>query len=130
MTDIDISPEAVEARLEVFTRLEDWGSFGSDEMGEIATLIRALRSALTASEQQRTWQPIETAPKDGTSILIYGGTYNDNEGYYHDMECRFPTLAFWSGNYMPHWHGDNLDGHDRWNVHQPTHWMPLPEAPK
>lgn len=61
------------------------------------------------------WKPIETAPKDGGRILLlFGNTVAD---------------GFWWKAY------------DDWSVHPgrheipvfqdgPTHWMPLPEAPK
>jgi hypothetical protein len=61
-----------------------------------------------------TWQPIETAPKYGESILL-GNADEVAEG-------------FWTGKKWV------LVGGDYWNVrafyNQPTHWMPLPEPPK
>jgi hypothetical protein len=63
------------------------------------------------------WQPIETAPKDGNSILIRRGD-----------SCR---VAYWEdaddeadGTYM--WHVE--DAAKGFNHHKdwPTHWMPLP----
>lgn len=58
------------------------------------------------------WQPIETAPKDGTDILL--GFANDN---------RPAVVAGWY---------DNWEEYDTINVvkGRPTHWMPLPEAPE
>jgi hypothetical protein len=61
------------------------------------------------------WQPIDTAPKDGTRILflaygdmVYAGDWN---------ECR--------ESFEPDfWEGPNFDEGDI------THWMPLPEPPK
>lgn len=66
------------------------------------------------------WQPIETAPKDGTRILAAharGGV----------------AFARWNSA-----HGGWLDDaaaaqHDYWNYVEPeeafTHWQPLPEPP-
>lgn len=69
------------------------------------------------------WQPIETAPKDGTKILIYvlgepivcwwakPGQYGDDvtggwfADHYHDMYCYDPEF------------------------YTPTHWQPLPPPP-
>ena len=69
-----------------------------------------------------TWQPIETAPKDGRRILVYGGTWEGElggkepsviaMGYAGDTVCVADTCYY-----------------DAWIV-APTHWMPLPEPPK
>jgi hypothetical protein len=66
-----------------------------------------------------TWQPLDTAPHDGTEIL---GVYAC-EHYYH------PTTVFW-GVYHP-----NAPGRPCWreargrNKVLVTHWMPLPPRP-
>ena len=71
------------------------------------------------------WQPIETAPRDGTEILMtngvnvssgqwfseYGGTY-DQEGAPNGDGCD-DGWSDWSGGMQP----------------DPTHWMPLPSPP-
>lgn len=65
------------------------------------------------------WQPIDTAPRDGTPILAYSpvmGTYNTayqrNEPHEGD---RFPCgFAGYLGKWFCY----------------PTHWMPVPSRPK
>lgn len=63
-----------------------------------------------------TWQPIETAPKDGTEVLVFGprqdGTY----------------LAAYQ--YDDWWVAGPWD--ERWTelLSPPTHWMPLPAPPE
>lgn len=68
------------------------------------------------------WQPIETAPKDGTAILICRnrplGPCGMRVSYFDgDDDADYP------------WHAD--DGADGFNHHKdwPTHWMPLPAPP-
>jgi hypothetical protein len=59
------------------------------------------------------WQPIETAPKDGTDILLW---------------C--PLLG---SEYMVIGRIDNgiwVSSNDFEDVYDPSHWMPLPEPPK
>jgi hypothetical protein len=64
------------------------------------------------------WQPINTAPKDGTSVLLY----QPKGRYYH--ECMM--VAAWSTSWMP----DGIGGYEWENELQaPTHWMPLPLPP-
>lgn len=66
------------------------------------------------------WMPIETAPKDGTEVLVV-----------------------WWGKVVMAWcagAGASRDGGDWWRSHslhvvsadhpRPTHWMPLPPAPE
>lgn len=69
------------------------------------------------------WQPIETAPKDRTDILIAGGTYSVRD--YPDLKFSGVGIAFWDRD---HWHGNEDNAHDEWCRHQPTHWQPLPAA--
>ncbi len=66
------------------------------------------------------WQPIETAPKDGTPILIFSAE--------RCTSCPPKTAgmgtAYWCGGY---WGITNQFYPLR---HKPTHWMPLPEPPQ
>lgn len=61
------------------------------------------------------WQPIETAPKDGTPVILL------REGK--------SVVAYWGGQYGSRWCMDEwiaaygLDQH-------PTHWLPLPDPPR
>jgi hypothetical protein len=70
------------------------------------------------------WQPIETAPKDGTVIDLW------------DAYCKCRVVnASWAHHYFLNskpqneksWGRDDRDGPF---CAKPTHWMPLPEAPK
>lgn len=64
------------------------------------------------------WQPIDTAPKDGSPVLLW-----DEHGV---------TIGAWdegsaSGpKYPPNWRGPY------WAhvIDNPTHWAPLPEGPE
>lgn len=58
------------------------------------------------------WQPIETAPRDGRTVLIFT-----------NRPIRQWAIARWIGAPHNHWG----DGYERWDA---THWMPLPEPPK
>ena len=69
------------------------------------------------------WQPIETAPKDGTSILVT--IFHDDGSYWgQDIVWWDDWTKFWaSGGYD--WMKVKYD--DTENI---THWMPLPPPPK
>ena len=62
------------------------------------------------------WQPIETAPKDGTRILTAS---RHNSGWWL-------IVAEWGGKSPPRW----IDSFIGRTAQSPTHWMPLPEPPQ
>ena len=61
------------------------------------------------------WQPIETAPKDGTKIVI--AEFDE-----HEKRWLFRT---------DHWRKYLMDFDEGWGgLMVPTHWMPLPPLPE
>lgn len=74
------------------------------------------------------WRPIETAPKDGTDILLAEIQKVDGKWHYGEIDVgcwmREPMSRdeygrdywFWASNYG--------------RVEEPTHWQPLPEPPE
>jgi len=67
-----------------------------------------------------TWQPIETAPKDGTEILVYrkdAGVLVIQFVAPYDMVGTHDTEPDWFTTY-----GEHI-------ADVPTHWMPLPDPP-
>lgn len=69
----------------------------------------------------REWQPIETAPKDGTYVLLRF------EGPFHDQESPGVAVGrhYASG---PRWWLTSIWAATTANA-EPTHWAPLPEPP-
>ena len=77
--------------------------------GDLARLLSAART----QSQGEGWEPIETAPRDGAKVLVWGATIGDQIASAkdaprhepHEWPCGwdFPTGA--------------------------THWMPLPAPP-
>jgi len=65
------------------------------------------------------WQPIETAPRDGTYILL--GWFLEGGGGGH------PEVAFWHSTKQL-WCSSRLLNAE--GYYSPTHWQPLPEPPK
>jgi hypothetical protein len=60
------------------------------------------------------WQPLKTAPKDGTQVLLASvddGGYGVRQGFY---EPAFGSRAWY-----------DIDGEEV----EPHYWMPLPPAP-
>lgn len=84
------------------------------------------------------WQPIESAPKDGTHILAWN----------YESRFNLPPYICWFGQDIICWFGQDMNEHDEnkrewltgdgddWSTGyyytpcKPTHWMPLPQTPK
>ena len=74
------------------------------------------------------WQPIETAPRDGTKILLYGQWQGEINGMRNDVVA----VGAWGGGRSDRgksgwWDIINTDGYACWIY--ATHWMPLPAPP-
>jgi len=66
------------------------------------------------------WRPIETAPLDGTEVLVWD---EDTQAVQ-----RAAYIPYWGGD--PTWQlGTCLQFGDETSQLSPTHWMPLPKAP-
>lgn len=68
------------------------------------------------------WQPIESAPKDGTAFLGYRPGASP---YVARKDCDIVHYSGWGGGI---WEGAN--GYAKHNLTDLTHWMPLPEPPQ
>lgn len=69
------------------------------------------------------WQPIETAPRDGTEIVAVFREYSfkkRNGEMLAIPECR--TVVYYNGS---DWVGDGV-----YYDTEPSHWMPLPKTPE
>lgn len=71
------------------------------------------------------WQPIATAPKDGTRVDLWGR----NLLRYDKAGLRIVNVAWgpvidWFGHERDDWQ------HGWGESFEPTHWMPLPPAPE
>lgn len=68
------------------------------------------------------WQTIDTAPKDGTRVLVYSP--NDKQVHIGVRKTFFDKTR----RYEIFRDEENAPGHT-WSV-EPSHWAPLPDGPK
>jgi hypothetical protein len=79
------------------------------------------------------WQPIATAPKDGTDIIVcvwIATVPIVNSGYYDDGEL-FSGTGFNSKEALEGWWAwrSSVGSEKLDDIMTPTHWMPLPKPP-
>ena len=62
------------------------------------------------------WRPIETAPKDGTYVLVFSNEDGVDKAYCDEgFWFRMATAEY---------------GNEFWEIENPTHWQRLPPPPK
>lgn len=72
-----------------------------------------------------TWQPIETAPKDGTEFQAW---IKSQFGDWWEPKCRInPNSEAFEVWGRVDYDYDGWDNDPEWT---PTHWMPLPTSPE
>lgn len=71
-----------------------------------------------------TWQPIETAPRDGTEILL---TNINHHGELKDSSQQ--VAAWWGDGSAGHWVVYCSMVQDPDLYFEPSHWQPLPDPP-
>lgn len=76
----------------------------------------ALERILAAASEDHDWQPIETAPKDGTRVILSWGGKSVN-GFYLDNSR---TSTPWAG-----WRVESMVVQP---TGKPTHWQPFPPS--
>lgn len=72
---------------------------------------------------EQAWRPIETAPRDGTKVLLYCPTRGVVGGRWSDNRYAKTPRPYWSNDL------ERLYGVQATRFDQPTHWLPLPDPP-
>lgn len=127
---IDAGAKVLRERLQASKRLNEWASLPNSVKRKwrdhAAAIIAAADGAALPMLVRAEWQPIETAPKDGTRILIAGGTYYYDASEMPDQEFTSADTAYWRNGGWCGGYGSEYNG-EYW--HKPTHWQPLPAPP-
>lgn len=89
-----------------------------------AKATRILSDAAAIRERMgEGWQPIGTAPRDGTAVAVFDANMETGCAvtvkWNHDTWC----VVDCSGGILTDWDGNNYDVY-------PTHWRALPEPPR
>jgi len=99
-------------------------------------MVATCESVLTAWNQREApqgWQPIETAPRDGTAIIL-AASHGVSVGWWEDSEPTFKWRFVDDFDLTPTGCCDD-ESDDRvpcngMHADTPTHWQPLPTPPE
>lgn len=87
----------------------------AEELIEVISYGASHSDVVNMLSKMNSWQPIKTAPRDGTRIIAWCGDYAD--------VCFIP-YAYGEDRWMT----DSRISFGGWE--EPTHWMPLPDKPE
>jgi hypothetical protein len=86
-------------------------------------------------EEGMSWQPIESAPKDGTEVLLFTDSARmprTDARFYRTLGIDHFTaiqIGYWEdATDAPL--GRHVAGWAKLKIGEPTHWQPLPDPPK
>ena len=114
-----IQIELLEHKLESFREENERQRFDILAMNQSLDLLREENERLRKDAGRIEWQPIETAPKDGTDILVMTGETMHVVRWIN----IHGDFDYWAVD-------DNKHGPFTLRGKAPTHWLPLPEPPK
>lgn len=100
---------------------------GFAEGWTLCSIRKAMRCvAAQVRAETMGWQPIETAPKDGTIFDVWLGDADASDlDFYCDRGTRrSPSWQWWGDKFRP------AAGLKLLTFVQPTHWIPLPDPPR
>jgi hypothetical protein len=100
---------------------------GANEIERLAAVVENLRKTTNPSPPSGGWQPIESAPKDGTEVIVgvdIASVWITRGAFYVAPGERDSddSVGWWS--YKHSVTQEKLD-----DIYEPTHWLPMPETP-
>lgn len=95
-----------------------------DTIKELEQQLAVYKKSEESFNKLMVWQPIESAPKDGTEIDLYFDKGTGNEGF-RIADCAWSGDGWCSGNVT-----DSHGFEQRLDSYNPTQWRPLPKPPK
>jgi hypothetical protein len=112
---------AFEQVKKVTIEFKDGSVAQSSLFGNDALLVNALREECKIYKSWLEWKPIETAPKDGTWILVY-----------KKLELNgFNKIVWETDKFIVRWHNNGwYKNNGLFTVDNITHWINLPKTPE
>ena len=124
-------------------KVDEYNPYGGDsrwtavacyapECGEVAFRAPTEAEAIAAWNRRALrqgggWRPIESAPKDGTRVVLFwpeGSLYSSD----HQEHGRWDDDCY-AKKPQPYWTGERPHCRSAYRRSPPTHWQPLPPSP-
>ena len=130
---LDALTAALDAMEHMANTLNNMDAVDEDEDAQHDAAFEAVRAAIAALQAEpQGWMPIETAPKDGRSMLL---GYPNRAGKWRTVRGQWFSDAeiaeTWEEEGAEGWYETSVECEDLpncWSI-EPTHWMPLPATP-
>jgi len=102
-----------------------WWESGAEQWDGLKDIVTRMIDAKLAAPQAPApqWQPIETAPKDGTCVLLFDGA-TVTAGIYDANGEKYPWFV------LDERDSEFTNGWQDTERYGPEFWMPLPAAPE
>lgn len=99
---------------------EEWWKRRENSLANMSGIASA-KAAWQAAQPQ--WQPIDSAPKDESEIILCDESVGESySGYFEITPNYWGEIGFQISTYRYAGYREN-------RIRHPTHWMPLPEPP-
>ena len=121
--------------MDIIDSLNDWsGNLDRDYDRRAIDILNEASDEIARLRKLTEWQPIATAPKDGTAVLVMRDIWPGTKSG-HAEECNGHNT------YVAEYWPDEGDSDGCWMCYMdliqdpqcpidPTHWMPLPPPPE
>lgn len=117
---------------EILKALCDNAPLSDDQRAALVSLVSADKRGQELWDYATRWQPIETAPQDGRTVLL---GYANSHGRWRTLRGQWMSQEFIDENWEepengePGWYETSVENDDVPNCWRtrPTHWMPLPK---
>ena len=91
----------------------------SDEINHLLATLAERDAEIAALKAERAWRPIESAPRDGTRVLVYAPPPDPAKWHGSTLGSLICTVEY---------HADG--GWCVCEIREATRWQPLPPAPE
>lgn len=111
--------------------IEKNGARFLDSFTQVAWCAWQAGQSQAAPAKAEGWMPIETAPRDGSQIMLSNGV-NVSQGWYVNEPCGTEVFRDEEGRYLDEKYHEGYQGFldcEGGMLPEPTHWMSVPTPP-